>query len=258
MDFTIRKYRELVRAFVESGYQITTVCQYLETRPAGKVLVLRHDVDEQPQNALKMAEAEKGLGVNATYYFRRVSKSDHPDIIRKIVAMGHEIGYHYEDLSLCNGDIAQAYAHFETYLRYFRQYYAVETICAHGSPRSKYDNRDLWKAYDYRSLGIIGEPYLDTDFSDVLYLTDTGRRWDGYKTAVRDKIPQFQDKWTAKGWTWRTTAQLMNAIEKGSTPAHIMLTTHPQRWTNDMSLWYYEWLSQTVKNLVKRIRLMSE
>ena len=136
--------------------------------------------------------------------------------------------------------------------------YAVETICAHGSPRSKYDNRDLWKVYDYQSLGIIGEPYLDTDFSDVLYLTDTGRRWDGYKTAVRDKIPQFQDKWTAKGWTWRTTAQLMEAIEKGSTPAHIMLTTHPQRWTNDMSLWYYEWLSQTVKNLVKRIRLMSE
>ena len=83
MDFTIRKYRELVRAFVESGYQITTVCQYLETRPAGKVLVLRHDVDEQPQNALKMAEAEKELGVNATYYFRRVSKSDHPDIIRR-------------------------------------------------------------------------------------------------------------------------------------------------------------------------------
>ena len=58
MDFTIRKYRELVRAFVESGYRITTVRQYLETRPEGKVLVLRHDVDEQPQNALKMAEAE--------------------------------------------------------------------------------------------------------------------------------------------------------------------------------------------------------
>ena len=61
MDFTIRKYRELVQAFVESGYRIVTVRQYLESAPSGKVLALRHDVDEQPQNALKMAEAEKEL-----------------------------------------------------------------------------------------------------------------------------------------------------------------------------------------------------
>ena len=123
MDFTIRKYRELVQTFVESGYRIVTVRQYLESAPLGKVLALRHDVDEQPQNALKMAEAEKELGVQATYYFRKVPKSDHPDVIRKIAAMGHEIGYHYEDLTLSEGDVPAAIASFTRNLEYFRQFY---------------------------------------------------------------------------------------------------------------------------------------
>ena len=47
----------------------------------------------------------------------------------------------------------------------------------------------MWKKYDYRELGIIAEPYFDLDFSKVLYLTDTGRRWDGEGVSIRDKIP---------------------------------------------------------------------
>jgi len=58
----------------------------------------------------------------------------------------------------------------------------------HGSPLSKYDNRDLWKNFDYHELGIIGEPYFDVDFNEVMYLTDTGRRWDGFRVSIRDKV----------------------------------------------------------------------
>lgn len=43
---------------------------------------------------------------------------------------------------------------------------------------SRLSNLELWKRYDYKELGIIGEPYLDVDFDEVFYLTDTGRRWD--------------------------------------------------------------------------------
>lgn len=68
----------------------------------------------------------------------------------------------------------------------------------HGSPRSPYDNKEVWKKYDYRELGILAEPYFDIDFSKVLYLTDTGRRWDGERVSIRDKVecsPEgFQDR----------------------------------------------------------------
>jgi hypothetical protein len=58
----------------------------------------------------------------------------------------------------------------------------------HGSPLSRWDSRLLWSRYDYREFGIIGEPYFDVDFDEVLYLTDTGRRWDGERFSVRDKV----------------------------------------------------------------------
>ena len=244
MDFTVRKYRELVRAFVESGYRITTVRQYLETHPAGKVLVLRHDVDEQPQNALKMAEAEKELGVNATYYFRRVPKSDHPDIIRKIAAMGHEIGYHYEDLTLSEGGVPKAIESFGRNLEYFRQYYPVKTVCMHGSSSSRFDNREIWKQVQLADYDLIGEPYLSFDFNQVYYLTDTGYAWDGGKFAVRDKVD------SPFSLSFHRTDQVIDAVRGGQFPEQSLILAHTL-WTDSLSSWTFLHLREFLRNRVK-------
>ncbi|MBQ5379306.1 MAG: hypothetical protein IIU10_03755 [Paludibacteraceae bacterium] len=244
----------MLEALQAKDYQIIGYAEYLKLKvKSGKFIVLRHDVDAKPQNSLRTAQIEHSLGAKATYYFRVGKESNEPQVIKAIAQLGHEIGYHYEDMSLCDGDVDKAWSHFQTWLDYFRQYYAVETICMHGAPTSKWDGKDLWKKYDYRSLGIIGEPYMDTDFSDVFYLTDTGRCWDGYKVSVRDKIPQYQDEWTAKGLVWHTTPELLRAIEADQLPAHVMITTHPQRWTNNTGEWWKEAVLQTAKNIVKRI-----
>ena len=256
-DFSLDISRALLEKLQEKGYELISYRDYVVTRSREheKYVILRHDVDAKPQNSLKTAQIEKSLGAKATYYFRIGKESNDPEVIRAIAALGHEIGYHYEDMSLCDGDVDEAWSHFKTWLDYFRQYYAVETICMHGAPTSKWDGKDLWKKFDYKSLGILGEPYLDTDFSDVFYLTDTGRCWDGYKVSVRDKIPGYQDEWTKKGLNWHTTAELIGAIEKDQVPAHVMITTHPQRWTNNRGAWYKEWILQNMKNILKRILL---
>jgi len=255
-DFTLDLYRELLETLQSKGYQLIPYAQYRKMGKAdslSKYVILRHDVDARPYNSLRTAQIEHAIGAKATYYFRCGKMSNNPEVIRSIAKLGHEIGYHYEDMSLCEGDIERAYSHFTTWLDYFRQYYAVETICMHGAPTSKWDGKDLWKKYDYKSLGIIGEPYLDTDFKDVFYLTDTGRCWDGYKVSVRDKIPGRQEEWTANGLTWHTTHQLLKAISEGRLPNHLMITTHPQRWTNKRAEWYRELILQSVKNVIKKI-----
>ena len=257
-DFSLDIYRALLETLQAKGYRLISYADYRKSKidnRKSKFVILRHDVDAKPLNSLKTAQIERAIGAKATYYFRVGKESNQPEIIRAIAKLGHEIGYHYEDMSLCNGDIDQAWSHFQTWLDYFRQYYAVETVCMHGAPTSKYDSKDLWKKYDYKTLNIIGEPYFDTDFSDVFYLTDTGRCWDGYKVSVRDKIPEYQDQWTKAGLTWHTTSQLIQAIEQGTMPAHVMITTHPQRWTNDSKAWYLEMVTQMAKNIVKRILL---
>ena len=258
-DFTLDIYRELLEAFLAKGYRLISFAEYLRNtgkpgyRNADKFVILRHDVDAKPENSLRTAQIEKSVGAKATYYFRCGKESNQPEVIRAIAALGHEIGYHYEDMSLCGGDVHKAWDHFQTWLAYFRQYYAVETVCMHGAPTSQYDSKDLWKTYDYKTAGVIGEPYMDTDFASVFYLTDTGRCWDGYKVSVRDKIPAHQDEWTKAGLTWHTTPQLLQAIEEGRLPAQVMMTTHPQRWTNSKGAWLKELVLQKTKNCIKKL-----
>ncbi len=80
-----------------------------------------------------------------------------------------------------------------------------------GSQRSKYDNKDIRKKYDYGELGIIGEPYLNIYFKDVFYLTDTGRYWDGYKVSIRDKASNKQKKWEEQELVFHPTQDTINA-----------------------------------------------
>ena len=238
MDFTVAKYRQLLQGLQSYGFES---------------LVLRHDVDLLPGNSLRTARLEASMGMYGVYYFRAVPESWDDGIIREIAALGHEVGYHYESLATCNGDMDAAYQDFCRNLERLRKLVPVRSICMHGSPRSPYDSKDIWKKYDYHALGIENEPYLDTDFSKFFYLTDTGRRWDGYKVSVRDRIPQYQDEWIARGLTFHSTDDVISGLGKGIVPKNLMVTVHPQRWNPVGSQWAKELVMQNAKNVVKRI-----
>lgn len=251
MDFTRRKYIQLLSQLIELGYKFITYSQYCEGVLPQRFVILRHDVDLNPLNSLIIAKIEKEIGIKTTYYFRTVPESWDEKIIKSIHQMGHEIGYHYESLTTCNGNVQKAIEDFAKNLDRLRQLTPVSTICMHGSPRSPYDSKNIWKQYDFKEQNVIGEPYLTTDFSKMLYLTDTGRRWDGYKVSVRDKIEGYQDEWNVKGWSFHSTNDIIKALHNNRLPNQLMITTHPQRW-NDFGLtWIKELLLQNIKNLVK-------
>ena len=121
----------------------------------------------------------------------------------------------------------------------------------HGAPRSKFDGKDLWKLYDYHDFRIIGEPYFDVDFSKVFYLTDTGRCWDGFNVSVRDKVPIYQEEWIKQGLVYHSSNDIIKAIVEGNLPKRVMMTTHPQRWTDNIFSGLKEFCCQSVKNKVK-------
>ena len=121
----------------------------------------------------------------------------------------------------------------------------------HGSPLSKWDSRDIWQYYDYKNLGIIGEPYFDLNFDEIYYLTDSGRRWDGWRVSIRDKVPQ-QIKWIKEGFYFHSTKKIINSVRQNRLPNNIMFTFHPQRWTNNILPWFSEFLMQNGKNIIKK------
>jgi hypothetical protein len=245
-DFTLSIYRRLLETLLDSGFIFQTFAAFLEAE-APKVAVLRHDVDKRPGFALAMAKLEAKLGISASYYFRVVEESYDETIMKEIAELGHEIGYHYEDLALAGGDMERALQSFPLHLERFRKVFPVKTICMHGSPLSRWDNRLLWKSCDYRDFAVMGEPYYDIDFAKVLYLTDTGRRWDGQRMNVRDKAAG------QRTLPVRSTFEIIELASAGSLPGQIMINAHPQRWSDSPVAWLKELVLQNIKNIVKRI-----
>lgn len=249
-DFTQDKLKEILIALMGSGYTFQTFGDFIAF-PGERTVILRHDVDRLPENSLETAKMEQTLGIVGSYYFRIVKGSYDPGVIVGIGKLGHEIGYHYEDLTLTSGNNERAIKSFINNLEKLRQFFPVKTICMHGSPSSGLDNRDIWKTYNYKNYGITGEPYFDLDFEKVLYLTDTGRRWDGEKWSVRDKVRQDKFKLLKEGI--KTSDDLIIAARNNLLPDVIMITIHPQRWDNNFLKWMVEAVVQKIKNSIKRL-----
>lgn len=272
MDFTLTTYKTLLTTLQKQGFAFHTFQEFMEDlapfreqKGVGKkkkTIILRHDVDKLPENSLRFAQLQHELGIQASYYFRAVPESWNETIIQKIAELGHEIGYHYECLTTTHGDLQKGIADFEQNLNALRKLAPVKTICMHGSPTSKWDSKDIWKSYKYSDYGIMGEPYFDVNFDEIFYLTDTGRRWDGWKTSLRDKVPQ-QEQWKKQGLVFHTTKDIIHALNNGiiqqgftersriEMPNQIMFTFHPQRWTDNSFLWTKELILQNTKNIVK-------
>lgn len=293
-DFTISAYKRLIESLLEASYVFLTFKEYI-LNPQPRFVIIRNDVDRNPDNSLIVAKILAGYNIPGTFYFRIVENSLNPDIIREIQTLGHEIGYHYEDLCLVADEspihrfskkteeiIIAAKNSFLENLATLRQFAPVETICMHGRPLSKWDSRMLWLYYNYRDFGVLGEPYFDLDLSDTLYLTDTGRRWDGNKVSVRDKINQERLPWLNQAYTdefsgkskiepkinsainisekafvfqkshsFKTTKDIINNVRAKNLPDKLMLTFHPQRWTDKPAPWFLELISQKTKNVAK-------
>ncbi|MBN2821328.1 MAG: hypothetical protein JXP36_20315 [Bacteroidales bacterium] len=270
MDFTIKAYQNLLNSLQDAGFFFQTFSEFLQ-KPHEKVIILRHDVDLLPENSLRFAKIQVKMGIKGSYYFRAVPESWDEDIIKEIASLGHEVGYHYENMDTASMKhearslksattlkysapeklIDLAYEDFLENLAKLRKLVEVKTICMHGSPRAKYDNKAIWEKYKYKELGIIGEPYYDMNFDEFFYLTDTGRRWDGWKTSVRDKVPQ-QEEWVKQGLVFHSTKSIIQAAKLGTLPSKIMFTFHPQRWHDSAIPWVKEWVLQNLKNQVKR------
>lgn len=247
-DFTLKRYEQICQAILHAGYQPYTIAQYIEKKPkTGNIVVLRHDVDRNPKNALWMAQLESKHNLHSTYYFRYVQNVFNVNIIESIHRLGHEIGYHYETLSKTQGDVHKAIELFSKELESMDKVAKVQTISMHGSPLSKFDNRDIWKSIDYQDYGLLGEAYLTIDYSQIQYFTDTGRTWKRTQFNLRDFTAQMKTHSEIK-----TTNDLISAIKKKKFPI-LCISTHPERWPDSISGWAYSFAFDLAANLAKVI-----
>ncbi len=251
-DFTLVAYTKYIDLLLKSELPIYLFRELmcLDKQPKTFCLI-RHDVDRKPKNALNMARIEADKGVKSTYYFRTKSSTFKPEIIKSIYRLGHEIGYHYESLSDTDGDIDKALIDFKKNLNKLREVVPVKTCSMHGRPLKPHDNRDIWKIEkNHKQLcsqfGIIGEVYLDIDYSDIAYINDTGRNWTSGASNRRDKVNSkiFTD--------FENQKELLKYLSQ-DVHSKLVFQIHPERWSDNVLEWGVQYLKDQNINLAKWI-----
>lgn len=99
-DFTFENYRKLILLAKAKGFQF--ILHKDEFLPERKDIIWRHDVEFEPDYALRMAQIEYEEGVKATYFFQLHSPyynmvdSHYREIFHQIKNLGHCVGLHFD------------------------------------------------------------------------------------------------------------------------------------------------------------------
>lgn len=240
-DFTLLMYNKLLINLL--NMHTTTFEEYLKKEKKHNQIIIRHDVDRNINNAVKMAILESKYNIRSTYYFRYNKNVFIESQIKRIYDLGHEIGYHYETLSKVNGDMEKAITRFENELSFFLKICEIKTICMHGSPMSKYDNKNIWHKYNFGKYNIIGEPYISLINKDIYYFTDTGGSWNS-KYNLRDSLG------TKRKYIISDTNELIEKIYSLQNQ-DIMINIHPERWNDNIIPWYIQKIKDCTINIGK-------
>jgi len=252
-DFTLNKYQEICNTLLTKQYQTITVSEYATDSydKQKQIAIIRHDVDRRPKHALEMAKLEAELGIKSSYYFRYMPRVYKPKIIKAIRELGHEIGYHYEVLSKTRGNSSKAIKLFQKELNKLRTLADIKTICMHGRPFSPYNNRDLWQHYSMHDFDLIAEPYVNMNFKDVVYFSDTGRTWDNHRYNLRDKLDSLPINETIN-----YSDDLVSFLSKNT--QHVFLQTHPERWAYNQKSYVisraHDFLVNVAKSVLLKVR----
>jgi hypothetical protein len=177
----LKEYENLLNIFIENGFISLPIIEFYERIKRNslnaneKYLILRHDVDSDPEMARQLFNSEKQYGVRSTFYFRLSTL--HFDLMEEIYRFGSEASYHFEEVaSYCKKHHIKERSKVSQELAVIKEiflsnYQMIEnklgiklrSVCSHGdfvNRRLSYNNNEITKDYALRErLGIEVEAY---------------------------------------------------------------------------------------------------
>lgn len=190
MQFTYQAYRNLLILLREKNYIIRNYHNYEEV---ARCVILRHDIDNSLNQAVRLAELEAAEGINSTYFvllrtdFYNPGSKTGQAALRRIRDLGHEIGLHFDEAAYGSeeqGNIVQNIIKECGILSALLET-EVSSVSMHRPSQSTLDT-------DLQIPGIVNS-YGKTFFRDFKYLSDSRRRWrepvlDIIESGVYDRL----------------------------------------------------------------------
>lgn len=129
-DFTLSNYRRMLELALTQGFQfIGYTDDFVLDR---KDVLWRHDVEFEPDIALKMAGMEHDVGVKATYFFQlhcpyyNLFDEHYSKIFCQIKELGHHVGLHFDCRYWGISDESQLKDYIELDCAYFEKNFGVK------------------------------------------------------------------------------------------------------------------------------------
>lgn len=100
-DYSLRSYRDALDAYKTAGYEVTSFRTYLD-QPSERHLVLRHDIDNSIEQAVRVARVDAEAGCSSTFFLRVHAQGYNllslPSlrIVQEMEELGHEVQLHLE------------------------------------------------------------------------------------------------------------------------------------------------------------------
>jgi 2-polyprenyl-3-methyl-5-hydroxy-6-metoxy-1,4-benzoquinol methylase len=221
------EYDMLLRTAIEHEWRAMDIESWIAAGgPQGRVLILRHDVDQHPATAVRMARIEARQGLRATSYFRWRTSS--PLAIKRVRELGGGVGFHYETLTrlmlerdlraedVTDGLVEEARERLVGEVAAFkRRFGEIRSFCAHGDTRVPgVSNQVLVQAMDPSVFGI---------------------EFDAGQALGRHRLGLWLTDRAAVEGRWKDGIDPLELLRDSHDP--ILCLTHPNNWCSGASLW---------------------
>lgn len=259
--FIYKNWDKFCKKISELEVVTMSVEETLKKNKLGKIVVLKHDVETNPKNALKLAKIESKYNLKGSYYVQAylIKNLKNIKILKEIQKLGHEVSYHHDVMDSNKGQIEEAKEEFEKNVKLFEKNgFKVVTVCQHGNPIVKREgycsNRDFFRnsdiAEEYNHITEVMVSLKKRIERNYEYVSDAGYGWknifdpennDRVDSSIKDiKIESFE--------------KLISFIK--NTPEMVIISTHPHRWSNlsiilKLRKIFFSGIKKIVKKLMK-------
>lgn len=172
-NFSFNHYNELMESVRENGYRPI----FFHEDDDGKCVLVRHDIDQDIESAYELAKIEHLNGVKATYFlwlnspFYNIFDVKYSNIIKDILALGHEIGLHFDETAYVIDNLLQMQQYIDKEKEIMESYFetSIKSVSFHR-PSNFILQNDV-------EIKELANTYSKKFFKDFKYISDSRGIW---------------------------------------------------------------------------------